>query len=75
MLDINLFENSEFIIQFNTKGYLYFLLLLINSNYENDSKNSTLILHYDKIQQQLIEYFIQSKPLINTKTIQKINII
>ena len=72
MLDINLFENSEFIIQFNTKGNL---LLLITSNYEYDSKNSTLIFHYDKIQQQLIEYFIQSKPLINTKTIQKINII
>jgi hypothetical protein len=67
-LDINLFENSEFIIQFNTKGNL---LRLIASNYEYDSKNSKLIFHYDKIQRQLIENFIQSKPLINTKTIQK----
>ena len=36
VLDINLFENSEFIFQFNTKGNL---LRLITSNYEYDSKN------------------------------------
>ena len=67
-LDINLFENSEFIIQFNTKGNL---LRLITSNYEYDSKNSKLIFHYEKIQRQLIENFIQSKPLINMKSFNK----
>jgi hypothetical protein len=68
MLDINQFENPEFIIQFNTKGNL---LRLISSNYEYDSKNSRLIFHYDKIQRQLIENFIQSKPLINMQNLSK----
>ena len=44
---------------------------LITSNYEYDSKNSKLIFHYEKIQRQLIENFIQSKPLINMKSFNK----
>ena len=67
-LDIFMFDNPEYIIQFNSKGSL---LRLIESYQEFDSKNSKIIFHYEKIQQKLIENFIQSKPLIDIKSIEK----
>jgi hypothetical protein len=67
-LDINQFDNQDFIIQFGSKTNL---LRLITSNYEFDSKNSKLIFDYHKIQRKLVENFIQSKPLIQLDTIEK----
>jgi hypothetical protein len=64
-LDINQFDNQDFIIQFDSKTNL---LRLITSNYEFDSKNSKLIFDYQKILRKLVENFIQSKPIIHLGT-------
>lgn len=64
IVDVKLFENNEYIIQFDENDDL---LRIIQSNFTYDSKNSKCIFRYENITNQVIDRFFQTKPLINVK--------
>lgn len=74
IFDVKLFENPEYIIQFEENDDL---LRIIQFNFSYDSKNSKCIFRYENITNQIIDKYFQTKPLINIpviSVIKKLNI-